>query len=94
MAQRRPDLGQEVRGLELLDGVVAAGDAEESKLRSALIPVGHLLDASLFDVIGQGDLVGCRRRAGQDVTAGVGNAAQLTDGAEWLCEFDNGPGGR
>jgi len=70
------DLGEEVGALELLDGSASfGGDADEAQLGAALIPIGYLLDAGLFEVVWQRRdvtwLIGARKQ----VTAGVGDPA-------------------
>ena len=87
-------LRQEVRRLEMLHGAVTAGDAEQSELAPALVPIACLLHAGLFEVIGQRELVAGWGAAGQNISAGVSDSGQLLRGAEWKLKFNDRPRGR
>ena len=94
MSEDRLHLWQEVRRLEMLDGAVTAGDAEQSELAPALVPIACLLHAGLFEVLRQGELVAGGGAVGQDIAAGVSDPGQLLRGAEWKLKFNDRPRGR
>jgi hypothetical protein len=77
--------------LELLDDTGLVADADQAKLGAALVPIRDLLQAGLFQVVGEGDLVAGGGGAGEDVAAGVGDAGELAGVAEWFGEFNDGP---
>ena len=73
----QPEAAVLISGVQLTAGGASVLLGYEPKLGAALIPVGHLLDAGLFEVVRQGDLVSRRYGAGEDIPAGVSDAAQL-----------------
>ena len=78
---------EEVEGFHLLDCPAFAGGAEEAETVAVLIPVNDLVDAGLFQFVGQGGLAGIDGAARQNVTAGEGHATFLARGAEREGQF-------
>ena len=75
-------MGQEVEGFHLLDGAAFAGGAEEAEALPVLVPIDDLVDAGLFDFVGERGLAGVRSCAGQDVAAGEGDARDFASRAQ------------
>ena len=73
----------------LRDPAAFTGDAEQTKLGAALIPVGDLLDACEFELVWQRGLVGGWRGTGKDLAAGVGDSAELAGDADGFWQFDH-----